>query len=160
MVLYFLRHGLAEDRETWKGSDASRPLTERGVKRLAAQAANLPRLDMQLDVILSSPYLRALQTAQIVARQLDLMSCLEQDERLVGLDISELQAILKDHPDANNILLVGHEPDFSLTVGALIGGARLVFKKAGLARVDLFSGPDLQGELTFLLTPKLLESEL
>lgn len=157
MILYFLRHGLAEERETWKGSDASRPLTEKGKKRIVALAAGLLRLEMQLDLILTSPYLRALQTAQIVARQFNLLDSLEQDERLVGLDINVLQDILNNHPEAKNILLVGHEPDFSLTVAALIGGGNLAFKKAGLARVDLFSGPGLQGELTYLLTPKILE---
>jgi phosphohistidine phosphatase len=160
MILYFLRHGLAGDRETWVGDDALRPLTKKGENSLAAIADTLFELGLGIDLILTSPYVRAYQTAMIVAKRLQKMDVLVQDNRLApGFGLTELTETLKDYKDAKAILLVGHEPDFSETVSVLIGGGRLVFKKAGLARVDLSSQTPPKGELIWLLPPKVLEKE-
>jgi phosphohistidine phosphatase len=160
MILYFLRHGLAAERETWTGDDALRPLTKKGEKSLAIIADTMFELGLGLDLILTSPYVRAYQTAVVVAKRLQKMDVLVQDNRLTpGFGIAELTETLKDHKDATSILLVGHEPDFSETVSALIGGGRLIFKKAGLARVDLNSQAPPKGELVWLIPPKFLEKE-
>ncbi len=157
MILYFLRHGLAGDRETWTGDDALRPLTKRGRERLEAAAQRLSGLNLGLDLILTSPYARAYQTAIICAKGLKKTDVLIQDDRLApGFGIAPLVEILKEHKDAENILLVGHEPDFSEVVSALIGGGRLIFKKAGLARVELTSQSPLQGELAWFIPPGFL----
>jgi phosphohistidine phosphatase len=156
MILYFLRHGLAEERETWTGDDSLRPLTKKGEKDLARVADAMLRLKLGLNLILTSPYLRAYQTALIVAKTLDKTHVFVQDDRLApGFGLVNLTEILKDHPGSDNILLVGHEPDFSQTVSDLIGGGRLIFKKSGLARVDLYSETPLRGELAWLLTPRM-----
>jgi phosphohistidine phosphatase len=158
MILYFLRHGLAEERETWTGDDALRPLTKKGENSLAGIAETLFGLGLGLDLVLTSPYVRAYQTAVIVTKKLQKMDVLIQDNRLAsGFGMAELAEILKDHKEAKSILLVGHEPDFSETVSALIGGGSLVFKKAGLARVDLSSLFPPKGELIWLIPPKVLE---
>lgn len=157
MILYFLRHGLAEERETWNGDDASRPLTDKGKKKLVSITEKLAGLDLDLDLILTSPYLRALQTAEIVAKGLHQPDDLQKDSRLApGFGLPELSAIVQDHPDNQCIMFVGHEPDFSQTVSDLIGGGRLLFKKAGLARVDLFELNPLQGELAWFFPPRLI----
>jgi phosphohistidine phosphatase len=157
MSLYFLRHGLAAERLTWEGDDSLRPLTKKGIQAMLDEAKRMVALDLALDLILSSPLTRAFQTADIVAGRLKLQDNLFQDERLSpGFDLDDLESILQDHPEAQNVMLVGHEPDFSLTLGALIGGGRILFKKGGLARVELISRQPLQGELAWMASPKIL----
>jgi phosphohistidine phosphatase len=158
MRLYFLRHGLAADREDWPAEeDFARPLTARGQDQLKRTAETLAALDLRLDVILTSPLTRALQTAEIVAKRLDMLDRLVPDQRLSpGFEVGQLSAILQAHPGAANLMLVGHEPDFSQTISALIGGGTIVCKKGGLARVDVPSGTQLAGELVWLIPPSVL----
>jgi len=159
--VHFLRHGLAEERETWSGDDSQRPLTEKGKKKLVMLAGVLRDLNLNLDLILTSPYLRASQTAEIVARELGIPDILLEDRRLEpGFSEQELAAILNDHANAKSIMLVGHEPDFSETVSALIGGGRLIFKKAGLACVEMISLSPPQGDLVWLVPPRLFVKDL
>jgi phosphohistidine phosphatase len=156
MILYFLRHGQAGSRETWEGDDAQRPLTKKGKDSMDREAETIAELGLGLDVILTSPLVRAQQTAEIVAKKLHMKDGLKEDERLSpGFGIEKLSQILADYPDGKALMLVGHEPDFSQTVSALIGGGRVVCKKGGVARVDLLEGEEgLKGELVWLLPPK------
>jgi phosphohistidine phosphatase len=155
VILYFLRHGLAGSRQEWKGDDARRPLSKKGMKNMVMQAKTLAQLDLQLHVIITSPLTRAAQTADIVAAELKMVPQLKQDERLQpGFDRDHLTQVLADHPQAKNIMLVGHEPDFSLTISAVIGGGQVILKKGGLARVDIATTDPLQGNLVWLLPPK------
>jgi phosphohistidine phosphatase len=154
MILYFLRHGVAGGREEWKGDDTLRPLTKKGMKNMVSQAKCIDEMDLKLDLIVTSPLARAFQTADIVADELEMGEKLVQDERLgPGFGIDDLVEVLQDYPDASNIMLVGHEPDFSQTISALIGGGRLLVKKGGLARIDVINADPLQGELVWLLPP-------
>jgi phosphohistidine phosphatase len=157
MRVYFLRHGLAGDREEWRGDDFDRPLTDKGRERMAREANKMVELSLALDVIVTSPLVRARQTADIVAAGLDRRDRLVEDERL-GLDFdpSRLAGILREHPRANAIMLVGHEPSMSETIGHLVGGARIDLKKGGLACVDLPDPSSLDGVLTWLVPPKVL----
>jgi phosphohistidine phosphatase len=157
MILYFLRHGIAEERETWTTDDALRPLTKKGENKLGDLADLLLKLEFQPDLIVTSPYRRAEQTAELIARRLGAMDRLVEDRRLEpGFGPAELAEIVRDNPGLNSMLLVGHEPDFSETVSNLIGGGRLVFKKAGLARVDLYSQLPLRGELVWFIPPSVV----
>lgn len=154
--LYFLRHGLA-DRSEWSGDDFLRPLTARGKQQMLRTAETIASLDLGLDLILSSPLTRAYQTAEIVAEVLGIHDRLASDERLApGFGPGMLSAILKEQPALAALMLVGHEPDFSETISALIGGGRVVCKKGGLARVDLPEGGSLDGQLVWLAPPTLL----
>jgi phosphohistidine phosphatase len=127
------------------------------MKNMVNQAETLADMNLKLDVIITSPLTRAYQTADIVAERLKMSDRLIQDERLApGFGVDDLASVLQDHVGAENLMLVGHEPDFSLTVSALIGGSRLLFKKGGLARVDLGSLNPPQGELVWLLPPAVL----
>ena len=156
MNLYFLRHGLAGDREDWTGDDFDRPLTEEGHERMAREAATLARLDIELDWIITSPLVRAYQTAESVAKQMNLLDQLVKDERLApGFGPDKLAPLLLEYASAAALMLVGHEPDFSQTIGHLIGG-RVECKKGSLARVDLIAPTSLKGVLAWLIPPKVL----
>ena len=156
MKVYFLRHGLA-DRSAWHGPDFERPLTERGVARMVREAETMAELNLELDLILTSPLRRAYQTAEIVAERLDLLDRLVTDERLApGFNADDLAEILQAHPDIAGLMLVGHEPDFSETIGDLIGGGEVVCKKGSLARVDVYDIVSPRGALVWLIPPKVL----
>ena len=157
MEVYFLRHGDAGSRESWKGSDASRPLSDEGAARMEREAAAMALLQLPPDVILSSPLVRARQTAEIVARALNLAEALTIEERLSpGFGIDELGSIMREHRGAQALMLVGHEPDFSTVIAACIGGGRVDCKKGGLARVDFLDATSLKGLLVWLLPPRIL----
>jgi phosphohistidine phosphatase len=153
MKLYFLRHGLADWPDWDPARDHERPLTKDGVKKMREQAKTLAGLDMRFEAVLSSPYVRAYQTADIVAQQLGLEVTTEP--RLApGFNADKLRQIIEDHADAQALLLVGHEPSFSTVIADLIGGGRVLLKKGALARVDVNDA--IRGELVWLLQPKTL----
>ena len=136
MKLYFLRHGVAVDAEVWDGLDSQRPLTPDGIARMKRQAKAMQRLGIVPDSIVSSPLLRAKQTAEIVAQRFDLGGRLYEDARL-GLDFSvdALRAVVEERAGSGAVMLVGHEPSMSETIVQIIGGGRIDLKKGGLAYV-------------------------
>lgn len=157
MNLYFLRHGLAGDPEEWHDDDRLRPLTDDGKSKMAKSGEAIARLDLRIDLIITSPLTRAKQSAKIVAEKLKMNKSLLEDERLApGFNKNVLAEILKEYPEDESILLVGHEPDFSETVSSLIGGGDIVFKKGGLARVSISDKETLSGQLVWIIPPKLL----
>ena len=159
MKLFLLRHGLA-DRSAWSGCDDERPLTPYGKERMLAEAETIARLNLGLDAIITSNLTRAQQTAEIVAERLGMLDRMVVDERLSpGFGRADLLAVLKDHDDSDALMLVGHEPDFSLTIEGIIGGGQIVCKKGALARVDLTDAGELSGELIWLIPPKALALE-
>ncbi len=157
MKIYFLRHGIAVEPEDWKGDDYDRPLTSDGRERMGQEAKAIRKLDLGLDAILTSPLVRAKETAEIVARELKVVS--KEDERLGGdFDMSALEAILQGCADLKSLMLVGHEPSMSSVIGRLIGVARMDLKKGGLACVELPDASTMTGELHSLIPPKVLLS--
>ena len=155
--LYFLRHGLA-DRSAYTGTDdGRRPLTAAGRRRLARQAENLAAMGWRADLFLTSPLLRARQTAEIVAQGLELEDRVEVEPALAcGFGPGDLAPLLARYQDLDSLVLVGHEPDFSYTVSALTGGGDLVCKKGSLIRVDLHRWDPPAGELVWLIPPRVL----
>jgi len=154
MELYFLRHGPAGSMSDWQGPDVERPLTDAGRRVVSAVADGLGRMDVDVDVILTSPYTRAMQTAEIVAERLGVSDRLHTDERLMaGFGLTELQRVLRDHGDIAGLMLVGHEPDFSTLVGELTGGSSVHMKKAAVARVDVEDAEAAGGVLQWLIPP-------
>ncbi|HTZ53780.1 MAG TPA: phosphohistidine phosphatase SixA [Candidatus Acidoferrum sp.] len=157
MLCYFLRHGPAGDATTWEGSDFERPLTQDGIKRIAREAKTIAALEPELDLIITSPLVRARQTAEIVADELKLRNKLRQDDRLgLGFSAARLAEILRECENASALMLVGHEPSMSGTVGELIGGGEVDFKKGALACVEVTRESPLRGVLLWLASPKLL----
>jgi phosphohistidine phosphatase len=126
-VIYLLRHGEAEDAVG--GDDAGRRLTEKGERQALAAGTALRELGIGIDACLSSPKVRARETARIAAEVLGVQ--VEETAALRGgrFDSLELAA------GRGEVLLVGHEPDFSEEVGRLTG-ANVALKKGGIAVVD------------------------
>jgi phosphohistidine phosphatase len=153
MNLYFLRHGDAEERKPGQ-SDAERALTALGRRQSQDVARWLQEHQIRLDVVITSPLVRARQTAEPVASALGVP--LSEDERLSGgqLTLKALEGILADGGAPQRALLVGHEPDLSMIIGELTGG-RVDMKKAAVALVKCDRiGPN-QGELAWLVPPAL-----
>ncbi len=119
MRLYFMRHAHAMNAEDWRGVDAARPLTDKGRKRAEAAAAGLATLRPGVDAIISSPYSRAYETAVIVGRALGL-SVESADGLTPGFDAPRLDQALALRPGLVGPLFVGHEPDLSQLIRALI----------------------------------------
>jgi phosphohistidine phosphatase len=157
MKLYFLRHGIADWPEWDVARDHERPLTKDGLKKMKAEAKTIAALYVRPDAILSSPYTRAYQTADIVAKELGIE--IRAEPLLApGFDLDRLVEVMRANARAQALLLVGHEPSFSTVITQLIGGGRVLLKKGALARVDILGevGETLQGELVWLLQPKIL----
>lgn len=153
MKLYFLRHGQA-NWEQWDRPDDERPLTKKGRREVENVASALKELKVRPQEILTSPLPRALETAQIVAEELDIEY--SQSPLLApGFGLHSLRQLLTEHPD-RDLMFVGHEPDFSLALAQLTGGT-VRMAKAGLARADLENANDLRGELVWLIPPKVLK---
>jgi phosphohistidine phosphatase len=155
--LYFLRHGIAEDLHDGTESDALRPLSLQGRAALESSGRVMAMLDLGIDAVLTSPLLRAAQTAEIVARHLGVADLVEREPLLGGgFGVRQVAEIVRVRPDKSRLLLIGHEPDFSRTIGRLIGRAHVVCKKGSLVRIDLRSVRPPAGELVWSIPPRLL----
>jgi phosphohistidine phosphatase len=154
---YFLRHGVAVDAQAWSGNDFDRPLTRDGIARMEREAKAIDELSLDLDCIVTSPLLRAKQTAEVVTERLNLEAKLVEDPRLAsGFNLEGLGAILNAHADAESMMLVGHEPTMSMTIGRAIGRASIELKKAALAGVEFIDRQSTTGTLFCLIPPKVL----
>ena len=123
---------------------------ERAAKTLAAWG-------LDLDVIVTSPLLRAKQTAAIVAEQFRLRDRLVEDARLGGgFGPVILADVLAEHGAANAVMLVGHEPAMSRIVGQIVGGAAVEFKPASLACIELALPSSAHGTLNWLIPADVL----
>jgi phosphohistidine phosphatase len=154
-TLYIIRHGIAADRGLY-AQDGDRPLTEAGRAKTTAIARRLVSLDLTVDCILTSPLLRAQQTAQIL-QDAGLSDRLEPWPHLApGGSLPAALAELSDRPEST-LALVGHEPDLGEWVETLVWGApkqHLVVKKAGVLGVQLPDAGSAMGESQlFWLTP-------
>jgi len=165
MTIYILRHGIAVARGApGYERDAERPLTPKGERRLWRITDAMEELELSFDLILSSPYLRARQTAEIVAeafkekKRLDLCDALAADAEPKDV-IRFLQAL---DPSPENVLLVGHEPYLSRLVSLLVAGdaeCKIELKKGGLCKLTVESlKPGGCATLEWLLTPRQMLS--
>lgn len=157
--LYLIRHGVAEERGDAWPDDSKRPLTDDGTSRMRKAARGLSRLGVTFDIVLTSPLVRARQTAEIVAGGLAPRPSLVNIESLApDAGYAALMADLEKHARKPRIALVGHEPDIGELAARLIGSRRAIeFKKGAICRIDLDeippSGP---GQLRWFVTPKIL----
>lgn len=145
MKLYILRHGeAAEHGDKRYKTDEERPLTRKGLKRTRELADGLREMGISFGVILSSPLVRARETAEIVARRLKLRKQLRLTPRLSpsGSYVDLMAEIRNARPRSEAILIVGHEPHLSGLISLLCTGSRslgLTLKKGGLARLEVSS---------------------
>lgn len=153
--IHLLRHAHAGTSFEWIGDDDLRPLTKKGRRQSERLGAFLDVHGVRPDVIVSSPLVRAQQTAEIVAATLGMT--VKTDRRLgSGFGKSELWALL-DELGAREPMLVGHDPDLSELLCYLIDAAGISMKKASLATIDLRSQiGDGDGDLRWLLPAELL----
>ena len=156
MKLYLLRHGIATDIDAWHGNDAERPLTPEGRRFMERAAKGMEDLGVHPDRIITSPLKRAKETAQIVAKRMQPAELVEDVRLAPSFDLKSLAQLLREYGNQETLMLVGHEPDFSRTIGKLIGEARVDLKKGGLARIDLDDASSARGELVWLMPPKSL----
>lgn len=157
LELYLLRHAHAGDRDSWSGPDEDRPLTDKGRRQAKRLARFLRALHFQPEIIISSPKVRAAQTAEIVAAALKLDVAL--NARLAGdFGLAALERLLTEVDGQTHIVLVGHDPDFSSLLAVLCGASRIPLRKGALARIDL-EAPVTPGGglLRWLVTPDLLK---
>jgi phosphohistidine phosphatase len=154
MLLYLIRHGIAVDREAPNcPPDAERPLTPKGIKRSHAAALGLGALDVKPDAVLTSPWLRAVQTAEIFceamgypAKKIIRVDALKGTASPADL-LRELQRL-----KAKVVFCFGHEPHLHLVIGQVLhSGAKITeLKKAGLAVLELERASPPQGRLLAL----------
>jgi len=158
MILYFLRHGRAEQHSD--GPDAERHLTKRGTQELNGASQLWKRLKLRPEVILTSPLVRAVQTAEIARAALDVKTDPKTDDRLQpGATWAAMAQAMADHHQAARVMFVGHNPDFESVIEEL-SGAAVRLRPGGVACLEFPGVPEPgQGEIAWLLDPDLYVDE-
>jgi phosphohistidine phosphatase len=160
MQLYLLRHGIAEKGRPG-GRDADRALTPEGKKKLRDVLRTAARAGVAPDYVLTSPYLRAVETADIATAVLDCKASITRSNALVpDSSPQDLWQEIRIYRGAGQILVSSHEPLLSRSVAYLLSSPSLAvdMKKGGLVRIDLEAfGPEPRGLLKWYLVPKLAE---
>lgn len=156
-----MRHGIAVTRgDPNFPDDTERPLTPAGKKKLRSIARGLFRLGLCVDSIISSPLVRASETAEIVSEVFGPGVTVESSDFLrPGGSLQTLLTSLGKRADHRSVLIIGHEPDLSEGVARLIGNARanFQFKKGGCCRIDFDKFPPRPpGKLIWWLTPRVM----
>jgi phosphohistidine phosphatase len=159
--VYLVRHANAEERDAvrWP-DDALRPLTPDGDARFRLAARGLGRIVPDVDVVLSSPYVRAWRTAEILHAELGWPAPVQCDALAAARMPTDGIEALRSHAARTSIALVGHEPYLSELVPMLLtGGAHAVaveLKKGGVVRID--TGAADGGVLRWCASPKILRA--
>jgi phosphohistidine phosphatase len=161
MQLYIVRHGIAVDREDPKcPPDPDRYLTEEGVEKTKQVAAGVAAMGVTADLIFTSPYVRAAQTAEIFAAALEYPKpkIRRTDLLLPGAEPSLLFRDLAKERQASSVFLFGHAPQLDDIIATALGSKRhlTALKKAGVALVELKRVSPPMAALVWLATPKLL----
>jgi phosphohistidine phosphatase len=159
MLLHLIRHADAGDPDAWEGPDAARPLSDKGRNQAKRLAEFLAGIKFSGQPFITSPKLRAAQTADLVATELEAPVVI--DDRLAGALTPEIvEAILRDAGDPERPVLVGHDPDFSDLLADLCAAPHVPMRKGALARIEI-DRPFREGggTLRWLLPPDALKRE-
>ncbi len=161
MELYIVRHGIAVDREDPKcPADPERFLTDEGIEKSRQVAKGVVEVASVPDLILTSPYLRAVQTAELFADALEFSrnKIRKSDLLLPGAEPLQLFRELAKDKDLSSVFVFGHAPHLDDLIATAIGTKHHIssLKKAGVAFVELKRLVPPSGELVWLATPKLL----
>jgi phosphohistidine phosphatase len=161
MQLYIVRHGIAIDRDDPKcPPDPERYLTDEGKEKTRQVAMGIAEIGAIPDLILSSPYVRALQTAEIFAHTLEYAkSKIEKTDLLLpGAEPLQLFRELSKDKDCSTTYVFGHAPHLDDLIATALGSKHHItsLKKAGVALIELKRLAPPSGELLWLATPKLL----
>jgi phosphohistidine phosphatase len=158
MRLLIVRHGIAVPHGTPDVPEEERPLTPRGEKRFAAAARGLARICRRPDVLLSSPLVRARQTADIAAAAWGRVK-VQEEGVLAGGSFEKIAAVVDKLAGKKVVALFGHEPDVSGLMARLLGtphAERLEFKKGGAALIDVPGKMAEGGALIWYVPPRVL----
>lgn len=160
MVIYFLRHASAGEHLTNPKKDEKRALDKNGIEQCGEVGRALAALDVQVDVILSSPLKRAAQTASLVGNELSYEGKILFDDGLrPQATYTDFRKMLDKHPKAETVMVVGHNPNLSDFVGRSISSngceASVDLKKGAVARVEMNRN---SGSMVWCITPKVLRS--
>lgn len=161
MDCILLRHGIAVACEDWHGPESERPLTKEGVQKTRNAVAGLKQLGIQPTHLLSSPFTRAWETAEIVAQTFKLDSAIQVCEGLLfHRSPADLIPVLGKLPEESCVICVGHEPHLGQAAALMIFGKpadTLSIKKAGACGVTFHGKPRAgRGSLNWWLTPRQL----
>lgn len=161
MEIYVVRHGIAIDREDPKcPPDPERYLTEEGIEKTKRVAAAVASICASPDLLLSSPYVRATQTAEIFAAALDYSKqrIRRTDLLLPGAEPSLLFRELAKDKQTSTLFIFGHAPQLDDIIAAALGSKQHItsLKKAGVALLELKRLSPPSGQLLWLAPPKLL----
>jgi phosphohistidine phosphatase len=133
--LYLVRHAHAGDPARWTGPDERRPLSAKGRLQGQRLGRHLSALQLDLAVIVTSPRVRARETADLIAQALGMS--VQVDDRLSGaFTLAALEQILADAGNPPSAMVVGHDPDFTEIAADLAGASSLPMRKGALARFD------------------------
>ena len=164
MKIHVLRHGIAVVRgDLDVENDSERQLTPKGKRQLRQAVAAMKTMGLCFDLILSSPYLRAKQTAEIIAESMKLKKQLGFSNALApdGSPKNLIRHLNQLEPEPENVLLVGHEPYLSCLISLLTTGRKdllMDFKKGGLCQLETETlSHDRCATLVWLLTPKQMK---
>jgi len=159
MNLYLMRHADAGLPRENPVLDAKRALVKDGKEQCMLMAAMLGAFKVQVDVILSSPLKRAMQTAQLVGTELGFEGKVEVSQAMaMDASYSDFLRMLAKYSDREGVLAVGHNPNLFTFLGRLVtgnGGANLRMRKGSVARVDLDRHPP---QLQWLIDPRIARS--
>ncbi|HVT39793.1 MAG TPA: phosphohistidine phosphatase SixA [Gemmatimonadaceae bacterium] len=163
MKVLVIRHAIAEEREAFAESgksDDERPLTANGRRRMERAARGLHTLVPRINLLASSPLVRAQQTAAVVAKVFRTEVGEETASLSPGASLDQFAKWLAPHAELDVIAVVGHEPHLSALVTWLLSGlsdSRIEFKKGGACLLELDGQPGpAAAKLHWLLTPKAL----
>ncbi len=162
MNLFLLRHGKAESRSPKWRPDSKRPLTREGEEKTKEVARGIQALGLSFDLILTSPYARALRTAEILAEVFGARKLFETSNLAADADSKNIvDEINENFASVEHIVLVGHEPFMTQLISTLIAGpgaaAAIDLKKAGLCKLTVQKlAFGKCARLEWLLTPRQL----
>ncbi|HUF00450.1 MAG TPA: phosphohistidine phosphatase SixA, partial [Anaerolineales bacterium] len=163
MNLYIIRHAIAVDEATSDyASDSERPLTDKGRKKMRQIARALRHLGVKFDVILSSPYVRACETAEILANVFKMKNKIVFSDNLIPLGNPELLiGEINEKHSVDSLAIVGHEPHLSALIGLLTSDnskIEITLKKGGVCHLsaDDLHHQDHRAILEWLLTPGIM----
>ena len=160
MRLLIVRHAIAVPHGTPDVPEEERPLTPRGEQRFREAARGLARICPRPDVLLTSPLVRARQTAEIAAEAWGQVK-VRDEPALAGGSFEKIAGAVEKHAGKKLVAIFGHEPDVSGIVARLLGTSaseRLTFKKGGAALLDVPGRMAEGGALIWYLPPRVMRS--
>jgi phosphohistidine phosphatase len=157
MEIYLVRHGEYVDLGSRTlEQDSLNRLSEAGTEKLRRQAQTLAEWRIPVDTIVTSPFVRSRQTAEILAESLNLPVYEHTALTRTYFNALALRQIVADYAQSRHLMLVGHESDLSTVAAAVIGGGELDLARGGIIRMALTSTDPLQGKLIWLLSPEVM----